>query len=318
MLKPDFSCLAAEELFRGVHELQFPQRTLPRFLVWPYIALATCEGLLRNKDFHYGQPGQFMPTNRLYTFDKLSFEIKRFKMGRATHEAVGQIYHHPYGIFNKDTATEKFEALCADLTFNTDHALGLIGRYLIVQKVLENALLSGKIASVASLACGAGEAVINATVKARENGIAVKTAFFDVNVKALESAEKQLLSLSPRDNAFFLTNVIKNQSWFNALPIEGLELVGLIDYIPDNSLISFLRSLKNPCLKLLLSCNILKKPGAIGGLERSFLRHALQWPMYYRTENQIRNIFEAAGYRGVHLITEPRSLFSVVVWLKQP
>src|SRR3990167_7139956 len=77
------SYLTAEELFSGISELPFPNRTILRPLVWAYIFIATCEGLLRNRDLHYGKPGQLLPTNRLYTFDKLSCEIRRFKIGRA-------------------------------------------------------------------------------------------------------------------------------------------------------------------------------------------------------------------------------------------
>ena len=313
----NFLSLTPEELFFGINELLFPNRTMPWPLVWAYIAVAACEGWLRNESLHYGQPGQLMPMNRLYTFDNLSCELRRFKMGRATHKAVGQIYHHRYGIFNKDTLKGKFEALLTDLTFNTDHALGLIGRYLIVKKLLENALLGGKISTVASLACGAGEAVVNAVAAAQKKGLKVKTAFQDINDKALEMVEKQLVGLPPGDNAFYLVNVIKNQRWFSALPVDALELVGLIDYISDKHLIKFLRSLKNPRLKLLISCNILRKPGLTGELERFFLRHALQWPLYYRTEDQLRAIFQSAGYEKVRLISEPYSLFSVVVWFKQ-
>ena len=311
------SYLTAEELFSGISELPFPNRTLPRPLVWAYIAVGACEGWLRNKSLHYGQPGQLVPMNCLYIFDKLSCELRRFKMGKATHGTVGQILHPRYRFFNKDTFKEKFEALFTDLTFNTDHALGLIGRYLIVKKLLENAVLMGKISTVASLACGAGEAVVNAVAAAQKKGLKVKTAFLDINAKALEMVEKQLVGLPPGDNAFYLVNVIKNQRWFNALPIDALELVGLIDYIPDEYLIDFLRSLENAGLKLLISCNILRKPGFSGGLERFFLRHALQWPLYYRTEDQLREIFQSAGYEKVRLISEPYLLFSVVVWFKE-
>jgi len=300
---------------RDVDKIYFPPRTLPYWLTLLFVGGTILEALFRNRKRHYCLPGHQAPTNRLYSFDKITPAIKRFKFGRARHEAILQICHHNYGIRGKDTLTEKIEALWSDLTFNTDHALGLIGRHLLVSRILTNVFSSGCVASFGSIACGAGEAVIQALVAAQRSKVNVKAGFFDINEAALELVAQQLSNANLFDQGeFYRLNVIKHQSWFANLPLDGLELIGIIDYIPDEALIGFLRCLKNPRLKFLISGNILKKPGFSGQVERAFLRHTLQWPMHYRAPEQLRRIFQQAGYENTTTVIEPRKLFAVILW----
>ena len=296
---------SADELLEGVSELKFPKRTVAYPAVLAHMFLPILEALLRNRKIHYGKPGEIMPENHLYSFDGLTPALKEYKASRASHKAVMQVYHHKFG-----------ENLFLDLTFDTDHGLGLRGRSLVVEKIMKNALCSGAISSISSIACGAGEAVIQAIAAARDKGTVVRAGFFDVSEAALGLAETLSREAGIEGStAFYRVNVIKNRDWFTKLPFDGHELVGIIDYIPDGLLVEFLRSLKSPNLKFLLTCNILKKPGFRGWYERMFVHHGLQWAMYYRTPRQLRRIFREAGYNNVHLITEPNELFTTILWV---
>ncbi len=316
-----YGSIDPEWVARGLLNINFPKRNLPHTAALAFIGASTLEALLSNKPRHYTTPGRMAPENRLWFFDCLSGGLRDFKDGRATHKAVGQIYHHPFGIWNKSGLPNKLNALLHDLTFNTDHALGLISRFLIIKRLLSRLLSSKKVSRLGSIACGAADAVLAATSNVKYCGTEVYTGFFDINEDALAAVqlalnnEKRFSSVNP--GQCFFTNVIKNQNWFQRLPIQGLELSGLIDYIPNDKLPRFLRNLRNPELKFLITCNILRKPGFTGWHERLFIKHALQWPMYYRTHAELAQIFSQAGYGKVRFINEPYGLFTVILWLAE-
>ncbi len=172
-------------------DVVFPLRTIPYPLVLSAIAVPTLEALMRNRKAHYAPAGaRLAPANPLWMFDKLAPSLRDFKAGRASHAAVEQIYHHVYGIWRRDTLVQKFTALLEDLTWNTDHALGLIGRFHIVRNILKNVLGSRKIRSMGSIACGSGEAVAEGLCGAPTDA-PVLTSFFDINLAALRIARER-------------------------------------------------------------------------------------------------------------------------------
>ncbi len=309
---PNCLALKAAEVLKSASAVCFPRRTIPYPLVCGSIAVPVLESLARNRGEHYAPPGRLASMNRLWTFDKLTPSLRDFKAGRASHAAVEQIYHHEYGVWRRDTLAEKFTALAEDLTWNTDHALGLIGRFCLVGAILRNALQSGKLTSLCSIACGSGEAVIDALRQARTP---VAAAFIDTNPEALKISEQRASGLG--NTHFFQMNAVRNQRFFRDLPFEALEFTGLIDYLPDAMLVNFLRALKQERLKLLLASNILRKAGPLARLERAFLYHALQWNMIYRTHAELSGIFAQAGFSGVRFMDEPYGLFTVIVWCKE-
>ena len=270
---------------QGLREMEVPKRNLFHHIsALTFIGMSTLEALLSNKPRHYATPGRTAPENRLWSFDRLSNGLREFKNGRATHQAVNRIYHHSFGSYSDKSWQDTVDAVCQDLTFGTDHALGLICRFRIIETLMRRLLASGKVRLLGSIACGAADATISAINAAAYRGKEIHTGFFDINEAALNSAENTFSGImrqrNPNLGRFFLTNVLKNQNWFSRLPMQGLELTGLIDYIPNDKLPGFLRSLRNPELKFLVTCNILKKPGFTGWYERLFIKHALQWPMY--------------------------------------
>jgi hypothetical protein len=312
-VKPDFSLPDEATILRAITPDIFPKRTIPYPAVLAAVAIPTIEAWLRNKHEHYAPPGRLAPIKRIWTFDKLAPPIFQLKQGRASHGAMEQVYHHEFGWLKHDTLTEKIDALAQDLTFNTDHALGLISRFRIVKAVLKSVLASGAIHSLASIACGAGEAVSAALGFAPHPVI---TAFFDNNREALALAQTRTAAFP--DAYFFDLNVIRYQRFFNALPFEALEFTGLIDYLPEELLVAFLRSLQQSKLKLIVTGNILRKSGKAAQLERAFVYHALQWPMYYRTEEELQRIFFRAGFSGLRFIREPYGTFVIILWIKHP
>lgn len=91
--------------------------------------------------------------------------------------------------------------------------------------------------------------------------------------------------------------------------IDIVEIVGLLDYLTDEQVVAVLKSanqIMKPGAKM-ITANITPNP------EMSFVTYVSNWPMIYRTKNELLKLIGQSGLRLVKTLNDPLKIYNLVV-----
>jgi hypothetical protein len=141
-------------------------------------------------------------------------------------------------------------------------------------------------------------------------GIDIEALLVDIDEKAFIRAHELLkeydLLNEIKTEKNDVNNVDKISERFNP---DIIEMMGFLDYINQEKAIELakkaLSSLSNG--GYMITCNIQSN------LERYFLTWVIDWPMVYRTPEELGGIAKEAGFRDYRLVYEPLKIHGILI-----
>lgn len=201
-------------------------------------------------------------------------------------------------------------------------AQGVRNRLSLVTSLIENHVgcySPDKKITIHSVAAGAGEAIVR-ILKNHKNTSAL---LIDIDEEVLkESRQKAKQANISEDRVWELhANALRretSQLWDQYPKADVIELVGILDYLPDKYAVHLLRTAKE---KLCLGGILITGNMAWNGILRPevwALHTIANWrPMQYRTAYHLKRVLQASGFNSPEIHVEPHRLFLVACATKE-
>lgn len=261
--------------------------------------------------------GKKVNTNTIF-FDGLCRPLRAIKEGAASWRALDLIYNYfeKYRDFHPvyyPNGLWWWERLIADFWIGMMNAQAVRNRkkYVVgelsrlIRKVAEN---SDEV-RIFSVASGSAEAVFDGII---QSGIAnVKVVLLDLDETAIEysrklAGEKGITSSIITTICGNTTNVGKIIEEFNP---QIIEMVGFLDYRPDSKAVKLFQKIYNPLMigGYFITANICPNP------ERRFLQWIINWMMFYRKKEALKDILKEGGFRKHNVELEPQGIHAIAI-----
>ena len=275
---------------------------------WPYLVALPVMWILTvwvmGKKALWKALGRELSINTMWV-DGLNETCRYIKEGAATWRALNLIYNHTFG---KD-------GLVADFWLGMRNAQGVRNRKRLVVTLLVQHLRDlaedGHV-RLLSLASGSAQSVIEALLVLKEEGIWVETVLVDVDPGALEHSRELAQLHGLGDQITILEQDLRDllrltRALENHPPFHVIEMVGLLEYVKDKTVVSLVRSARSVLSPegVFLTASITNNP------ERWFLHWVINWEMTYRSKGALGQLLLEAGFKDEHceIISEPQEIF---------
>ncbi len=245
--------------------------------------------------------------------DGLSIFNHRAKVYAASWRALDMFYNYHEkvkprlrGLVEKILTTYWMEML--------ENRQAVANRLKIVIHLLEDALkrFAGEPeVRIVSLACGSAQSVIE--VIRRHPTMNIKAVLVDLDKSAIEAARKRAKEAKVEDHCVFIHGTVSNlEKICDKLGKPHIvEMVGLLDYRPDNKAICLIKRIRDCLLSggYFLTSNICKNR------EKILLDWILLWPMVYRKEDEFAKILLEGGFspEQTTILYEPFKIHGVAI-----
>jgi hypothetical protein len=300
----------AEEAGTVGHAVGTP-RSVYEKRYWPYVLTLPISWLLTlwvmaKKQLRQalGLPG---PSINTLWFDGLGSELMQIKGTAAGWKALDIIYNHQFG------GKRTIGGLLDDFWIGMVNAQAVRNRLKVVTMEVRRALVqfaNEPEVRIMSLACGSAEAVIKVVSRLKRQGITVKVLLVDINPAALAYAEQLAEQYGVRDRIQTLqANALKNLDFARDFKPHVVEMLGLLDYLPQDTAIRLSSQIRQSLMPggLYLTCNIAPN------FEQHFLKWVINWPMIYRSPRELADVIEQSCFDDFRLIYEPLMIHGIVV-----
>jgi len=278
---------------------------------WQYILTMPISWLLTiwvmAKKTVYQWFGQINPQTNTFWFDGLGSSCRKIKEGATSWQALNIIYNYSFGL-------EK--GLCGiidDFWIGMINAQAVRNRLKLAKQEIEQAILrfsDCQEVRILSLAAGSAQSVIEVMAELKMKGILVRALLLDIDQTALNYAEQLAKSHDVSDQIKTVKMSIAQVNRVSKdFQPQIIEMVGLLDYIPQNMAIKLVRKIRESLTDkgIFLTCNIAPN------LEMHFLRWVINWSMIYRTADEVTEIITGAGFNDYRLIYEPLNIHGLVI-----
>jgi len=251
------------------------------------------------------------PKINCWIVDGLSVNSRRVKEGSARWLALDTCYN-----FVSGTGRNAFVRKIDDFWMRVRNAQAVRNRLKIVKRELSLAIQAVSQTNaddcirILSLAAGAAQGVIETAAQLKQRGIRCEVLLVDSDPAALRYALKLAGEHGVADSVTVREgNVLFFEREIGEFRPDIIEMIGLIDYLRDKILISLLKKIKRHLKTggIFLTGHIHPNP------ESYFIRHAVNWDMIYRTQEQLEDLLVDGGFLGAKLYTEPHGIHSVAV-----
>lgn len=241
-------------------------------------------------------------------YDGLGLECRRVKEYATTWKAMDMIYNHPF------PQRRTFRGLIDEFYWNSMNCQALRNRFKLIKVELRSAIAQADCTEgeirIISLACGSAEASIEIIAECKTRGKLVRAVLVDIDPDALARAEKlagdygvedQIETL--KESAFLISEISP------VFKPHIIGMFGLFDYLSQEEAIilsgKILASL--PPGGIFLTCNISPNP------EQHFLKWVINWPMVYRTSDDLADVASSSGFHEYRLIYEPLKIHGLLI-----
>ncbi|MDI6717495.1 MAG: class I SAM-dependent methyltransferase family protein [Patescibacteria group bacterium] len=254
------------------------------------------------------------PKTNTFWFDGLSYPCRRIKENSGKWKSLDIIYHFKFG------RERGISGCVSDYWIEMMNAQAVRNRLKLVTRellqVIKNFNYRGvKTVKILSVASGSAESVLQAMSRTRHIRSTALLADFDQSALANSKAIAEREHLSERcqtllDNVLLLGRTSRRMTKTNFPHI--VEMVGLLDYFDDVTIISLLKKIYNilPEGGVLVTGHIRKNP------EQYFLKWVINWDMNYRTITDLDKLICEGGFRNRKIILEPHGIHMVAVCRK--
>ena len=161
-----------------------------------------------------------------------------------------------------------------------------------------------------SLGSGSSRAVIE--VLAQLNGLfPVRVKSIDISRGAINFSRELAATYNVNQIEWYRDYAQNLEKYCDDFQPDIIEMVGLLDYYPDKQAIDLLKKI----YKVLSPGGWLITSNIRSNFERPFVTKAINWPMIYRSPEELATILIEAGFRVEHLkiIYEPLKIHGIII-----
>ena len=247
------------------------------------------------------------PKINTFFFDGMGLACRKVKEYATTWRAMEIIYNH---VFPKKLI---LGGVLDEFYWHGMNCQALRNRYKLVKKELRKAISefsNEKEIKIMSLACGAGQALIEVVAEFKNKNIFVRAKLVDFSAEALEHAKKLAEQYGVADRIeYSQVNIDDNENYFKNFKPKIVEMLGFLDYVEQDKAINFVKKIYNILPKggKLITCNIAPN------VEQYFLKWVIDWPMFYRRPKDLLEIGQQSGFADYHVIYEPMKIHGLLI-----
>lgn len=277
----------------------------PYFLSLPFMWLLTLYVMSKKKIRKLF--GLSDPKINTFLFDGIGLACRQVKKYAKTWRAMQIIYNH---IFPEKLI---FKGILDNFYWHGMNCQALRNRYKLNKVQLYKAISefsNREEIRIMSLACGAGQALIEVLKEFKDQNIFIKAKLVDFNTDALECAKHLAKKNEVLDRIeFSQINIDDDPDFFNNFQPQIVEMIGFLDYIDQEKAIRFVKKIYNglPRNGILITCNIAPN------LEQHFLKWVINWPMIYRQPKELLEIGEKSGFNNFYVVYEPMKIHGLLI-----
>lgn len=245
-------------------------------------------------------------------FDGLSIPCRKIKEGAATWHALNIIYNHR---FNSDSS---INSRVSDFWIGMMNAQAVRNRLRLVKHLLREEVQKfsndGEV-RLLSVACGSAQGVIEIMAEFKQKGIWIRTILLDIDPTAIEYAQGLAKQARVENQITFLRKGVNTlEKVVKGFDPHLVEMVGFLEYRPDYKAIRLVSKIHQILLPggVFLTSNICKNP------EWLFLHWVINWPMIYRTPEELLKIVIDGGFQpqSCQIISEPLKIHRLAICQK--
>ncbi|MBZ9578727.1 class I SAM-dependent methyltransferase family protein [Patescibacteria group bacterium] len=248
-----------------------------------------------------------------YWFDGSSPICRKVKENATTWRALDIIYNYYPG---KD---KSFGGRIADFWNEIKNIKAIRNRLRLVKRQLRENIKkfskSEKQTRLVSIASGSAQGIIGIMKELKQKGIIVNAIFLDLDPTAIEHSKNLAKQAEIINQITFVnksTRELKNV--VTGFKPQIIEVTGLLEYRPDEKAINLLKRVYDLLVPegVLLTSNISPNP------EKFFSYWVGNWPLIYRTVEQLSEIIIKAGFnpKNCRIIQEPLRIHNIAVCKK--
>lgn len=256
--------------------------------------------------------GPNLKINTLW-FDGLSPICRKVKENATTRKALDIIYNYCPG---KD---KSLRGRITDFWNQIQNIKAVRNRLRLIKKQIKESIQkfsgSGNQIRLVSIASGSAQGIIEVMQKFKQRGIFVKAIFLDRNPRAIEYSKNLAKQAGVINQITFVNKSTRElESVVKGFKPQIIEVTGLLEYQPDEKATNLLKRIYN----LLAPKGILLTSNISPNLEAPFSYWVGNWPMIYRSIEELSEIIIKAGFnpRNCKIIQEPLRIHNVVICKK--
>lgn len=284
----------------------YETRSIGWFLKFPFAELllvwVAAKRFLMNLTLGHG------PKTNSFFFDGLGRKCRELKEAATTWRALDIVYNL------RSVNSEKGVSGFVDRFWwkNAMNGMAVRNRLKLVKKLLSREIAARPESEVriASLACGAAQGLLEAIHELGECGKSVKILLVDISADAIEAAKKTADKYGIAENiSVFNGSVRESEEACVRFAPHIVEMIGLMDYLTQEKAIAYAEMIKRilaPRRGVYLVCNI------VHNVEKYFTTVVMNWPMIYRTPEEIADVGVSAGYKENIVHLEPLSVHGIL------
>jgi hypothetical protein len=257
--------------------------------------------------------GSKLKTNTFW-FDGISPACREVKENAMHWRALDIVYNYKL---------EKGDNLATKITnfwLKIKNAKAVRNRLKLVKKKLREEMSNfsnneSKI-KILSIACGSAQGVIEVMAEFKERGYITEAIFLDLDQTALEYSKKMAQKLGVADQIKFVNKSVKEleEAVGNFKP-NIIEMVGFLDYRPREKAINLIDKIN----RILALGGLALISNIAPNIERYFLYEVLNWPMVYRSPEQLADVVVKGGFdpQKCEIIYEPLRIHGIAICRKK-
>jgi len=254
------------------------------------------------------------PKINTFWFDGLSIPCRKIKEGATSWHALDIIYNYPFDNGNS------IRGKVSDYWLRMINAQAVRNRLQLVTQELTKAIREiaqkEKEVRLLSIASGSAQAVIEVMIRAKKEGLKVKTTLLDIDPTAINHSKKMAAEYGLESQITFITgSTYRLGRAVNGERPHIIEMVGLLDYRPDEKAVLLIKKI----YELLLPDGRFLTANTCPNLEQSFMKWIIDWSMIYRRPEQLKRLITEAGFdsQETKIVCEPLNLHAVAICHKK-
>ena len=294
---------------RLIKTVEFETRRWPYYLALPVMWLLTIWVMAKKAVYKlFGKPGPKIST---LWFDGLGLSCRKLKENAASWRALDETYNYQFGSHNG------LGGLVDDFWEGMLNCQAVRNRLKLVKQEIRQAILrfsDHEEVRVFSLAAGSAQGVIEVMAELKAQNIKIRTLLVDIDPTALSYAQELAKRYGVADQIEMVrANVAQVARISRNFQPQVIEMIGLLDYIPQNKAIRLVRKIHES----LRTKGIFLTSNINHNVEQCFLQWGINWQLIYRSPEELAEIVSEAGFSDFRLIYEPLKIHGLVIAQKE-
>jgi SAM-dependent methyltransferase len=185
--------------------------------------------------------------------------------------------------------------------------MAMSGLRFAINDVYGTVVPAGEPVRILSLAAGSALGVITVMREMQERGVPSESFLIDLDPEALSYAKRLAAEFGVTGKIIVAQgDVLHFEKMIGDFKPDIIEMMGLTDYLRSKMAVLLFAKIR----KQLKSGGYFFTSNVHPNSERYFLKHVVNWDMYYRTVDQLAELFHDAGFIDPKVVTEPHGIQS--------